>query len=101
MRSKKPATSERFTTTRKGYDPGEVEIYVATMEHRVEDLDAALALTRERLQGLEGEVQTYADREEQFTGPVHVARQQAEAIMAAAERMAEERRAAAEAEAAD
>jgi cell division septum initiation protein DivIVA len=101
MRSKKRATSERFTTARKGYDPGEVDIFVAATEHRVDELGAALASARTRVRSLEAEVQTYADREEEFTGPVRIAHQRADAIVAAAEHMVEERRTAAEAEAAE
>ena len=85
MRSKKRATSERFTTARKGYDPGEVDIFVAATEHRVDELGAALASARTRVRSLEAEVQTYADREEEFTGPVRIAHQRADAIVAAAE----------------
>lgn len=91
----------RFTVARKGYDQGEVEIFVTTLERRLSDAQTALAEAGLRMNALEAAVQRHEDREAEFTHPLRLSYEAGEAMLAQAAADAAAKVEAAEAQAAD
>jgi DivIVA domain-containing protein len=79
-----------FARRRRGYDPGEVNPYLDMLERERSDLGTALVLIQARVRELSAKLERYEALENELTKSLRLGKQTADAVVADANRRADE-----------